>query len=288
MLDISPPSRGELLTTLRLWRGSGHGEFLTLSELKELLLSTSAIGMTEDAADTIIESVMRAHGDTVTCEQVSHLLVPLSRVLDWSELSETEKGTLRTQWAPLAEASASPPGEEPTIEVNAAMLYRCANEVTGLVPSDRRGDRAVHAHVDIRDILTKLSADSVTRVDLRTAFELFRTQQRSSLPPPSAQQLRALLTAHDDDGHGTLTVDKLKRVLQTFGYPDDKNLRDLIKESAIDSASRESFAGGWQPRERGEGGREPSRRMRAPPRVDLQRFIAAYQQKHCLKIVGRL
>ena len=64
-------------------------------------------------------------------------------------------------------------------------------------------------------------------------------KEHARLTPKTAMctKLRALLTAHDDDGHGTLTVDKLKRVLQTFGYPDDKNLRDLIKESAIDSAS---------------------------------------------------
>jgi len=222
---VAPPSRGDLLVALRLWRGSGHGDSLSLAELKSLLLSELGIGMSEAAAVSVVERIYGAHGESVTCEQLVNVLVPLSECCLFEELSDAEVGPMQVAWNALIEKqqsgssggssgeSVSTNGARRTIEPTTDMLRMAAAEVYGLWPNGTARKADEH---DLRTMAERLKEANTTAVDLPTAFALFREQRTRSRFKPSGKTIEAVLTAFDSDNTGALALDKFGRIAAAF------------------------------------------------------------------------
>jgi len=276
-LDVSPPSRGALLTALRLWRGGGHGDTLTLDELKGLLLSQRGIGMSEDAAGKVVERCYGAHGETVTCEQLAYLLVPLSECQQFDELSDAEVGPMQVAWNSLVaeqqtsggsssgKVVASPPS---TIEATADMLRKAAAQVYGL---DRMADSRGPENHDFFDVMAaRLKAEQRLWIDLPAAFIVFREQQRRAQPKPSSAQVASMLAAFDAEATGTLSLAKFRRFAEAFEASKGE-VDAVIKHAMVNSDQRERLSGGWEPRG------EDKQKKRPPPRVDIAKACATLQ-----------
>jgi hypothetical protein len=259
-LDIAPPARGELLAALRLWRGSGHGDNLTLDEVSSLLQSPEAIGMSADAAGEIRAKVEKAHGERCTCEQLVGALIPLARVSDFQDLSKLEEQRMRAQFDGLV---------DPVEPVTEFTLANIALNVDGLVPTEARGTMAT----DIKAVCAQLQANTKEPTDLPRIFRLFRAEQKKSRPPPTQQQLLRVLTAFDNDATGTLTMEKVRKLGSAFG--DAKGLESVSKSALISVEERTSLSGGWEPR--GErGSPDKAEKKKNPPRVNIGTLASSY------------
>ena len=139
-LDASLPSRGLLLMALRQWKDGEQNDLLSLAEVRTLLTSQSgmAVGLSEKAAAAVVEGVYYAHGTSVTCEQLVHLLVPLTACQNFEELTEAELGPMRCAWEALVHKSA-PAGPPGCVKVSKEMLKAVATSVKGLTGGSSSG-----------------------------------------------------------------------------------------------------------------------------------------------------
>jgi len=243
MLEVRHPARGPLLAALRTWRGANAGEELTIDELKRLLLSERGIGMNESAAASIMEHIFQAHGSTVTCEQVASLLVPLHRVQHFEDLSEPEMCRMRAEWAPLVRECGGTSADG-SIDAGLSMLRKAAARVHGLVPGD-----AFEPDTDCKIIAQNLRKSKTQEIDLPTTFELFRAQQTKAMPPSTHMQLFEMLSAFDDDQSGSLSAEKMRRILTVFDGP-IADIAALIQRSLVDGAVPSPAGAGAKVKER--------------------------------------
>jgi hypothetical protein len=267
-LAVTPPSRGELLTALRLWRGSGHGDSLTLEEMSGLLGNEASFAMSQKAIDQISAAVTRKFGgDTISCEQLVQVLIPASRVSDFQDLSPTEVETMQQQFDAVAKAVVGNPLT--TLPALPEPLAQVASHVAGFTPGEARETRVA----DAKAVASALQIEGKTYVDLATAFAAFREQQKRSKPPPNEQQLLRLFDAFDCDANGTLTTTKAKAIAKAYGADDE--LSDAIREANVSIEERHSMRGGWQPRaERGSSAKEE--KYKPPTMVNIAKMVSAH------------
>lgn len=220
LLDLDGSfERAGLLTALRLAFSS---DVLTVVDLKALLCGPP-VGMNHVAASSVVEQVYSAHGEAFTVEQLVAFLVPVRRVPHFDELVESEVSMLRTSFASVSSgASAISPG----------LLDKAVAQVPGLHPA---GTLDAAAKADVIERMQSMNGESST--DLGDLFNIMREHQRATRETPTSQQLIRAFNAFDDDKSGTLTYERLKRLLVLFdGVPEAEIRRLALTECKATTA----------------------------------------------------
>ena len=238
MLDLhSSFDRGALLTSLRLARSS---DILTMDDIKKLLCDRG-IGMSDHAASQVREQLFGAFGASVTMEQLVCLLVPIQRVRDFADLTESEVSMMRSAFAKLPGATGGA-----TAAVSTDFLKRAAREVPGLQPS------GLMSATELDAVHERCLALHDGSVDLASLFNISREVQRAQLPPPTQHQLVKTLAAFDTETNSTLPLEKLRDVIKLFDGIEVRatiprpRARDIVATVAVETRAQPTLVCGFR------------------------------------------
>ena len=249
MLDLHGSfERASLLTALRI---AFTSEFLTIIELKSLLCGPP-VGMNPAAASSVVEQVFAAHGECFTVEQLVAFLVPVRRVPDFNELSDSEVAMLRTSFANVS--SGAP-------EITPAQLDATVAQLPGLHTD---GPLSAAAKADVAERMLEIAGES--RADLPSLFNVMRAHQRATRAPPTAQQLVRAFNAFDHENSGSLSYDRLKKVLVLFDGVHEEEIRRLALNECRATTPMQEKA------EKASGG------AAAAQRIDYRRLAELYTE----------
>jgi len=202
VLNLHGSSRAALRTALRLAFAS---DVLTLEDLRRLLRTSMAggLGLSEGAVSSLANQVKRAYGENFTVEQLVCLVVPLSLVGRYGDLTDDEVSSLRARFDPLAAGGT----------VGSDQL----SKVTEQLPELGGGSLSDADHAAIVAAMQK-TADG--RADLELLFNLLRDQQQRTRAKPTEAQLVRAFNAFDSDKSGTLPLERLRGVIKLFDGAD--------------------------------------------------------------------